>query len=160
MHVSATGHNFIGQKTYTIDSKSRVAVQPAWRPANGADLILVYSKTKGVPMLKVITPELLTSHLDLIANSAGMNEAQKSEKRRNLAARCWDAGINEQGKLLIPRELCDRLNLQPEAEVLQIGCINYFEIWNKALFDEDVQLNLDDSPSAASYINNDDVGGF
>lgn len=160
MHVSAIGHNFFGQKTYTIDSKNRVAVQPAWRPESGSEVILVYSKSQGVPLLKVITREVLADHLAKIEGSASMNPAQKSAKRRNLAARCWDANINEQGKLLIVRELCDRLNLEPEGEVLQIGCGDYFEIWNKAHFNEDEQLNLDDTLSSTSYQDADDVGGF
>lgn len=160
MHVSAIEHKFFGQKTYTLDSKNRIGVQPAWRPETSSEVILVYSKSNGVPLLKVITRELLAAHLAQIDNSESMNTAQKSAKRRNLAARCWDASINEQGKLLIVRELCDRLGLQPEGEVLQVGCDNYFEIWNKAHFDEDDQLNLEDTLNASSYKEADDVGGF
>lgn len=160
MHVSTTEQFFIGQKTYTIDSKNRVAVQPSWRPASGTEVILIYGKTGGVPMIKVITPEQLTAHRAQIAASTSMNDAQKAEKRRNLAARCWEGSINDQGKLLIPRELCDRLGLQPEMEVLQIGCDTYFEIWKKAEFVEDDQLNLNEAKPTASYTANDDVGGY
>lgn len=160
VHVSANSAIFIGQKTYTIDSKNRVAVQPSWRPENGSDVVLIYGKSSGVPMIKVVTPEQLAAHRAKIAASTAMNEAEKTAKRRNLAARCWEGSINEQGKLLIPRELCERLNLQPEMEVLQIGCDDYFEIWKKTDFHEDTQLNLEETSKQTSYIANDDVGGF
>ncbi len=160
MHVSTTERIFFGQKTYTIDSKSRVAVQPSWRPENGSDVILVYGKSSGVPMIKVVSPEQLAAHRAKIAASQTMNEAEKTAKRRNLAARCWEGNINEQGKLLIPRELCERLNLHPEMEVLQVGCDDYFEIWKKADFREDTQLNLEEATKTHSYAANDDVGGF
>lgn len=160
VHVSTASAIFLGQKTYTLDSKSRVSVQPSWRPENGSDVVLVYGKSDGVPMIKVVTPEQLAAHRAKIAASQAMNEAEKTAKRRNLAARCWEGSINEQGKLLIPRELCDRLGLQPETEILQIGCDEYFEIWKKADFHEDSQLNLNETSKQTSYVANDDVGGL
>jgi len=158
VHVDVQRHIFFGQKTYTLDSKCRVSVQPSWRPANGSEVVLIYAKSAGVPLIRVVTQEQLDAHRTAILNSAAMNDAEKAAKRRNLAARCWEGYINDQGKLLIPRELCERLNLHPETDLLQVGCDDYFEIFKKADFKDDEQLNLDEAK--ANYAEKDDVGGY
>ena len=51
-----------------------------------------------------------------------------------LAARCRDASINEQGKLLIAKEVSDETGIEAEATVWLVGRQSYFEVWSEENF--------------------------
>lgn len=129
LHVTSAGQTYHGFKPYTIDAKNRVAVQPAWRPAEGEAVYLLHSSTHGMPMLKVITQRGYDERITVIANS-DLSEREKRELEGILAAASREVTINDQNKLTIPKDLCELAEIKPETEVYQVGRQRHFEIWN------------------------------
>jgi DNA-binding transcriptional regulator/RsmH inhibitor MraZ len=48
---------------------------------------------------------------------------------------CREVTLNDQGKLLVPKDLSEKAGILAEAEVMLVGRGIYFEIWSKANFD-------------------------
>lgn len=139
--------SYTGFKPYSIDSKFRVAVPPAWRPPPDAIIYLLPSKKYEMPMIQVITVEEYQDRMALIANS-DLPLDRKRHHRGVLASRCREASVNEQGKLLVPKDLATRTEIAPDSEVVLVGRETYFEIWAKPFHDralvyEDTQGNED-----------------
>ncbi len=44
---------------------------------------------------------------------------------------CRETTLSDQGKLLIPRDLCEQVRLLAGSEVMRVGRHRYFEIWNR-----------------------------
>lgn len=117
-----------GFKPYSIDSKFRVAVPPAWRPPAGMPIYLMYSCTYEMPMLKVITEEGYLERVAIVERSS-LSEGKKRHKLGVLSSRCRDATINDQGKLTIPKDLAEDVGIEPDSDVILIGRRGHFEVW-------------------------------
>ena len=150
--MSTTNQRYRGFKPYSIDSKFRVSVTPAWRPAPGATIYLLFSRTHEMPMIKVLTQDGYDERVEIVEKS-NLSEGKKREKLGVLASLCREASINDQGKLLVPKDLSELAEIAPDSEVVLVGREKHFEIWNssnhaKALA---IEMNQDDE---------DDLGIF
>ncbi len=128
--VSQPVQTYLGFKTYTLDAKNRIAVQPGWRPPGEMAVYLLASKTHDMPMLKVITQAGYDERMASIAASTELSDKEKREMEGILAANCREVTINDQNKLTIPKDLTDYADLKPEKDVYQVGRHRHFEIWN------------------------------
>lgn len=137
--MSSAGQSYHGFKPYTIDAKNRVAVQPAWRPAEDEAVFLLHSSTHGMPMLKVITQRAYDERLEIIAKS-DLSEREKRELEGILAANCREVTINDQNKLTVPKDLCELAEIKPETEIYQVGRQRHFEIWNFEYYEKARQI--------------------
>ncbi len=131
-----------GTYTYKMDPKFRVSIPPQWRPAGGEVLHLLKSKTHGMPMIKVLSLEAFQHRMDTIENS-DLNAAQKYDLIGRLSANSRPATLNDQGKLLIPKELSDEIGILAETEISLVGRGLHFEVWNKDNYAEAVAIESD-----------------
>jgi DNA-binding transcriptional regulator/RsmH inhibitor MraZ len=121
-----------GTYPYKTDSKNRVNVVAAWRPQPGEDLHLMasYDKKSKLPIIKVMTDEGVASRLKIIdehVESPGDRADMKSELKRNLR----DANLNDQGRLLIPKDFANHAGIEPDADVYLVAGDSHFEVWSK-----------------------------
>ena len=116
-----------------MDPKFRVAIQPTWRPEAGALLFLMLSKAHELPVVKVLSQEAYNEKVELIQNSGNLPR-EKTAMLGKLAMLSREATLNDQGKLLVPKDLSEQAEIVAEAEVMLAGRGNYFEIWSKANF--------------------------
>jgi MraZ protein len=119
-----------GAVTYKMDPKARVSIPVAWRPGYAEPLFLLESNTHEMPMIKVLTNEAYLHRVNLIKDSDHI-PAEKTRMLGKLAMNSKEVQLNEQGKLLIPKELCERVGLAAEAELVLAGRGLHFEVWNK-----------------------------
>lgn len=129
--MSATYHTYKGTKSCKMDPKHRVSIQPTWRPEGGESLFLMESKTYELPMIKVLTRAAYDERVNRVL------ESDKSPKEKDLllgklAAMCVEASINEQGKMLVPKETSNRVGIEANSDVALVGRGIHFEIWSKA----------------------------
>ena len=117
-----------------MDPKFRVSIQPLWRPEAGASLFLLLSKTHDLPVVKVLSEAAYNEKVELIKGSSKTPREQSAMLGR-LAMLSREATLNEQGKLLVPKDLSEQVGIMAEAEVYLVGRGIYFEIWSKANFD-------------------------
>lgn len=123
-----------GSFPYKTDAKCRVNVVPAWRPAPGEVLNLMPSKSDGVPILKVLTNEAFEFRVQQIMEHIDSPKERATTKTK-LVRLLREVGVNDQGKLLIPKDLAAFANVGPDTEVTLCAGDSHFEIWNRAEYE-------------------------
>jgi len=118
-----------------MDPKFRVSVQPSWRPAVGEPLFLLFSKEHAMPVVKVLSQEAYIEKVDLIKGSE-KTPAEKGKMLGKLAMLCREVTLNDQGKLLIPKDLSEKTGIAADSDVMLAGRGIHFEIWSKTNFDK------------------------
>lgn len=129
-------------QTYKVDGKFRVSVPPGWRPDAGAPLFLQISNSHGMPMIKVLSQDAYDDRVRLIMES-DYKPVKKQTLLGKLAMHIKETTLNEQGKLLIPKELSTYAAIEPDSEIRLAGRGMHFEIWNKENHQRliDIELN-------------------
>ena len=150
--MSSTNQRYTGFKPAKMDPKFRVSIQPSWRPEAGASLFLMFSKEYDMPVVKVLTQEAYNEKVDLIKNS------EKTPKEKNtilgkLAMLCREANLNDQGKLLVPKDLSEKADIGSDSDVMLAGRGIHFEIWSKKNFNKVLEIET-------SQEEDDDLGIF
>jgi DNA-binding transcriptional regulator/RsmH inhibitor MraZ len=150
--VEIDNQRYTGFHPYKIDPKFRVSVQASWRPEVGTSLYLLFAKDHGLPLVRVLSKEAY-SHKVSIINESDKTPAEKSKLLAKLALLSREATVNEQGKLLVPKDLSEKAEIAPESDVILAGRGMNFEIWSKANFDTYLAHLTDDDSE-------DDLGIF
>ena len=132
--MSNTFQRYKGFKPFKMDPKFRVSIPSAWRPEAGASLFLLFSKEHDMPVVKVLSQEAYDEKVDLIKGS-DKTPADKGKMLGKLAMLCREASLNDQGKLLVPKDLSEMAGITAESDVMLAGRGIHFEIWSKANFD-------------------------
>lgn len=141
-NVSSTHQRYKGFKPFKMDPKFRVSIPTSWRPEAGASLFLLFSKEHEMPVVKVLSQEAYNEKVELIQGS-DMTPKAKNQKLGKLAMLSREATLNEQGKLLVPKDLSEKAGIEAEGEVVLAGRGIHFEIWSKTNFD--TTLNIETS---------------
>ncbi len=126
---------YTGYHPYKIDPKYRVSIQASWRPEAGEAFYLLIAKDLGYPLVRVLTKAAYQHRVDTI-NQSDKIPAEKIRLLSKLALVSRQATVNEQGKLLVPKELSELAGILPDSEVMMAGRGMMFEVWNRATFDE------------------------
>lgn len=132
--MTSNNQRYKGFKPFKMDPKFRVSVPVLWRPEAGALLFLMFSKEHGMPVVKVLSQEAYDEKVEIIRNS-DKTPAEKGKMLGKLAMRCREASLNDQGKLLVPKDLSETAGIAADADVMLAGRGIHFEIWSKANFD-------------------------
>lgn len=150
--MTGNHQRYKGFKPFKMDPKFRVSVPVAWRPEAGASLFLLFSKEHEMPVVKVLSQEAYDEKVELIRGSE-KTPAEKGKMLGKLAMLCREASLNEQGKLLVPKDLSEKAGIAADSDVVLAGRGIHFEIWSKANFDTVLEIET-------SQENDDDLGIF
>ncbi|MBC8126054.1 MAG: hypothetical protein H8M99_02750 [Gloeobacteraceae cyanobacterium ES-bin-144] len=150
--MSNTFQPYKGFKPFKMDPKYRVSIPSAWRPEAGASLFLLFSKVDDMPVVKVLSQEAYNEKVERINNS-DLKPALKDKMLGKLAMLSREASLNEQGKLLVPKDLSEMAGIAAESDVTLAGRGLHFEIWSKANFE--IKLGIEMVPEE-----DDDLGIF
>lgn len=135
-----------------MDPKFRVSIQPTWRPDAGSPLFLLFSKDHEMPVVKVLSQEAYAERVELI-KASDMTPAEKGKKLGKLAMLCREVTLNDQGKLLVPKDLSEKAGIAADSDVMLAGRGIHFEIWSKTNFDKVLEIET-------SQEEDDDLGIF
>jgi DNA-binding transcriptional regulator/RsmH inhibitor MraZ len=127
--MSTTRHSLTGFHEYKMDPKFRVSIPVDWRAEKGETLRLQLSRRHDMPVIKVLTEAAFAHRVATIENSS-LTPAQKDDMLGKLHMLCKDATLNEQGKLLIPKDWSEKAGLEADKEVFLAGRGKHFEVWN------------------------------
>lgn len=150
--MSSSHQRYKGFKPFKMDPKFRVSIPTPWRPEVGASLFLLFSVKYDMPVVKVLSQEAYDEKVELVSNS-DKTPAEKGKILGKLAMLCREAALNEQGKLLVPKDLSEKAGIQAESDVILAGRGIHFEIWSKENFEK--VLHIETRPEE-----NDDLGIF
>jgi DNA-binding transcriptional regulator/RsmH inhibitor MraZ len=123
---------FNGFQEHKMDPKYRVAIPASWRPEEGQQLILQESSRYGVPCVRVLTLAAFAEMERIIRSSTQHSAGEIREALEFLHASILPVSVNNQGKLLIPKEWSQRAHLAAESTVMMVGRGEYFDIYNGA----------------------------
>lgn len=141
----APGQNYKGFVPYKMDAKYRVSIRPDWRPEEGEKLFLLFSRTHDMPLVKVLSQAAYDQRVEIVEKS-DLSPAKKSAKLGSLAMLCREVTVNDQGKLLVPKDLSEKAELGADTEIMLAGRGAHFELWNSANFERalEIEMNQDD----------------
>jgi len=105
-----------------------------------------------MPVVKVLSEEAYNEKVELIKGS-DLTPADKNKKLGKLAMLCREVTLNDQGKLLVPKDLSEKANISSESEVVLAGRGIHFEVWSKSNFDRVLEIETADEED-------DDLGIF
>lgn len=128
--VSTTAKRYLGYTPYKMDPKFRVSIPTNWRPAAGEVLYLLSSTTYEMPLIKVLSQQAFDERVKIVEDS-DLTPAKKTAMLGRLYMLCREASVNEQGKLLIPKEISEQTGFEAESEVVLVGRGLHFEVWSK-----------------------------
>ena len=137
--MSSSHQRYKGFKPFKMDPKFRVSVPTPWRPEVGASLFMQFSKEHDMPVVKVLSQEAFDEKVGRIMN-CDKTPSEKDKLLGKLAMLCREASLNEQGKLLVPKDLSEKAGIEAEADVMLAGRGMHFEIWSKANFDRLLEI--------------------
>jgi len=119
-----------GRFDHKMDSKYRVSIPVEWRPATGEKMSLLATERLGLPLVAVITKEDFAARLSIIEEAEHLTPRRKRQLKGMLHSRRRPATINDQGKLLVPKDWSQEAELESSSPVVLVGLGEYFEIWN------------------------------
>jgi DNA-binding transcriptional regulator/RsmH inhibitor MraZ len=120
----------MGFSPYKMDPKYRVSIPTAWRPDEGEVLFLLASRAYSMPLIKVLSQQAFDERVEIVRNS-DLSPAKKTAKLGQLAMLCRAASVNDQGKLLIPKDLSELAGFASDFDVVLAGRGQHFEVWSK-----------------------------
>jgi MraZ protein len=141
-----------GFHPYKMDPKFRVSVPTGWRPEAGGSLFLLFSKEHDMPVVKVLSQAAFDEKVQRI-NESDKTPVERDKLLGKLAMLCREVSLNDQGKLLVPKDLSEKAGIQADSDVMLAGRGMHFEIWSKANFDKVLEIET-------SQDEDDDLGIF
>lgn len=147
---------FNAYRPFKIDAKCRVSIPPTWRPVENESFFLMQARTDDMPVLRVLSQADYNRRVQDIEES---DHTPKWKKRRlgMLALLTREVQVNDQHKLFIPKEFCERAEIAPNEIVYLAGKHGYFEIWNQVNFRKHLALVEDE---AEAEDEDDELGTF
>ena len=130
-----------------MDPKFRVSIPTDFRPAAGVKLFLLFAETHAMPVVRVINQMDYDRRVQIVQESDLM-PARKNAILGSLAMRCREVSINDQGKLLVPKDLSDKAGIKADATVIIAGRQSYFEVWSQENFDRVLEIEQAHSDEA------------
>ncbi len=127
--------NFLyGYRVHKLDAKSRVAIPAHMRGRLGEEFVASLGLGDFVALYPQDQWEAL---LEKVQNSKLSGEKKKTLSMY-LIASADKMSLDSQGRILLSDRLKNKVNLAGEKEAVVFGNINHIEIWNSAMFEEQV----------------------
>ncbi len=135
LDMSARQRRFRGTKFHRIDIKGRISIPAEWRSDLDETVYLVKAQSHGVINLKILTEAALDRYYAQI-ESMDWEPARKNAMIERLDSESEELKINVQGKLLIPKAICDSQGFTSGDELVLSGRGLHFEVYTVRNHDE------------------------
>jgi MraZ protein len=117
---------YAGQFQHAIDEKNRITIPARWRRDGAEEFIILPEATH--QFLLVMSPEEFSRMSATAESDPGVSKRDRRVFLRHLHSRAQHGASDRQGRLVLPEELCKKLDLK--GEVALVGGRGRFEIWN------------------------------
>ncbi len=119
---------FLGQYTYTLDSKGRVTIPSRFRDALRGGLVL----TRGLDRCLSAYPLEMWGEIARQVNALPITSPQGRALRRVFFADAVDLVPDRQGRILVPDRLREYGELELSDEIVVVGLDRFLELWSPA----------------------------
>ena len=117
---------YAGQFRHAIDEKNRITIPARWRRAGPEEFIILPEANH--QFLLVMSPEEFSRMSSAAENDPTVSARDRRIFLRQLHSLAQHGSADRQGRLVLPEDLCQKLNLK--GEVALVGGRGRFEIWN------------------------------
>jgi len=125
--VSSNSVFYAGEFRHQLDDKHRVTIPSRWRRSGAAEEFLLVPDASA-QFLLVMPPNEFERIGAAAENAPGVSARDLRIYLRQLHAQAQHGVADKQGRLLLPDDLCKKLELK--REVALVGGRGRFEIWN------------------------------
>ena len=127
-HMTLTKNTFIGEYSYSLDSKGRINVPSKFRKALSNDNDNTFVITRGMDSCVWVYP--LIQWKEIESNLRNLSSLSKIHRAfvRNTVRYATPSTYDRQGRITLPPSLVNYAKL--DKDVLIIGMVNKMEIWN------------------------------
>src|SRR3954470_8655935 len=129
---------YAGEFRHAIDEKNRITIPARWRRDRTEEFIILPEASH--QFLMVMAPEEFSRMSAAAEITTQISARDRRVFFRLLHARAEHGVSDRQGRLVLPEDLCKKLNLK--GEVALVGGRGRFEIWNLARWK---QANTDET---------------
>jgi MraZ protein len=119
---------YAGEFRHSIDEKNRITIPARWRRDDTEELILLPETTH--QFLLVMSPEEFSRMSAEAESHSAVSARDRRVFLRHLHSRAQHGTADRQGRLVLPEEFCQKIELK--GEVALVGGRGRFEIWNLA----------------------------
>jgi MraZ protein len=117
-----------------VDEKRRVQIPAKWRPeTDGTELtVILWPKHQAGACLRVLPPDRmakLVADIDTMAN----NDPNKVVLKRVIGSKSVQVALDKAGRICLPEDMVRAAGVTDE--VLLVGLLDRFEIWNPARYE-------------------------
>jgi MraZ protein len=135
---------FLGQFSYTLDSKGRLTIPSRFREELPAEIVV----TRGLDRCLVVYPIEVWREISQKVTSLPITDPRGRALRRVFFADAADAELDKQGRVLIPDRLREYAGLDLSSEVVIVGLDRFIELWDPARWesqnDNQVEIMTED----------------
>ncbi|MGC9468545.1 MAG: division/cell wall cluster transcriptional repressor MraZ [Anaerolineae bacterium] len=117
---------FLGQFSYTLDSKGRLTIPSRFRDELPEQIVI----TRGLDRCLVVYPIDVWKEISQKVTSLPITDPRGRTLRRVFFADAMDAELDRQGRVLIPDRLREYAGLDLSSEVAIVGLDRFIELWN------------------------------
>ncbi len=112
-----------GVVEHKLDSKYRVSVPSAWRPASGqtVQLRLLQWKHLKVPVLRAMTQDAFEAVIQSIASNESIPAGVRNAQKQAVYSGSESVILNDQGKLAVPKKTASKHGLKAGESVHLFG---------------------------------------
>jgi MraZ protein len=131
--MTISENTFIGEYTFSIDSKGRINIPSKFRQSLSIENDSTFVISRGLDLCIYAYP--LTTWQGIEQNLKSLSSLSKTNRSfiRNTVRHATPTKYDKQGRIPLSQSLIDFANL--EKEVLIIGVVNKLEIWNPEQLD-------------------------
>jgi MraZ protein len=117
---------YAGQFRHSIDDKNRITIPARWRRDKSQEFILLPEANH--QFLLVMSPEEFARMSAVAESDPNVSARDRRVFLRQLHSRSQHGAADRQGRLVLPEDLCQKVELK--GEVALVGGRGRFEIWN------------------------------
>ncbi|MFP1644075.1 division/cell wall cluster transcriptional repressor MraZ [Pontitalea aquivivens] len=133
---------FRGSETFKVDAKGRVSIpasfrrvieacDPDWTPGNRPNIVIVYGGPQQT-WLQVYTMEAI-AEIDAQIDMMQRGSVERAEIEDLMYGQSHEAQIDDDGRLVLPQKLREKIGLKSEAFFVSAG--TSFKIWDPATYE-------------------------
>ena len=144
--MTLTNNTFIGEYTYSLDSKGRVNIPSKFRQTLSTDNQNTFVITRGLDSCIWVYP--LVQWKEIEENLRKLSSLSSIHRAfvRNTARYATPSTYDKQGRITLTPSLIEYAKLNKDA--LIIGMINKIEIWNPLILENFEKENLEIDPES------------
>jgi MraZ protein len=117
---------FVGQFRHAMDAKNRVTIPARWRRGEIDEFFAIPDLDGG--FLTIMPPEVMKGVAEKVEQDLRFTPQERRDFIRQFYSRAQHLASDKAGRIVIPEEQCNLLQLQ--GEVVLVGSHSRFEVWN------------------------------